>query len=221
MKKYPPATPGKFEDYDRDLGITGLLLDEPAATEALYLLSHPVRKRLEPLLLADCDLETVALVCAKVAHKNLSKPVIGRYRQYFWDTRLLTRDEIRQFLLIQSEYLGQRDDSYFAAMDGKESLMSFWGVPFDLKAPDAFREIMTMAFVNLKRIQKITNPTRTDALAAESWMRIMVQAHTARSSNETVLVKIVRALERFLLEGDSLELSGLKELIDEEQGYED
>jgi len=230
---YPSTIKSQYEDYGTKFGLLSIFKDTNEVREAKRILSSSDRPFIEQLLLAGVDSVSVHAAVRSERGRTINPASIDEFKYYFWDTSILTRPELiaflrRHFLSIEQESskfenalenndnAPPPDNGYWAALDGKESLFNFLGLPFDVKSGEAFQEVFNLAYVNLLRLRRDLSTDRTKALTANAWMQVMRSAHEARESNQALILRVVEALKTFLLKGHASGFEQLDRIVTEE-----
>lgn len=201
IQKYPPLATHRAL-YNEKHDLYPLISRAPDAVEAKSLLSSRARIYVEQCLLSGMDVASVSSIVRQKTNIDVPELVVEMFAHFFWDVALLTMDEWQSYL--QENFIQDSrdiDSGYLAALGGGESLANYYGLPFEMKAKDAFTDLFNFAYANIMRKRRQLDLTPKEIRAIESLTKIMVQAEAARTAEESVLVRVLKALEKFQLKG--------------------
>lgn len=209
ITKYPPLV-ANTDLYNEKHDLHLMISRHPDTVRAREILSSRERVYVEQCLLSGLDVASTSSVVAQKASIDVPESAIEMYAHYFWDVAFLTTDEWEEYLTQYGEmFESPLDSGYWAALSGSESLANYYGIPFELKAADAFTDLFNFAYANIMRLRRRLDLSPKEIRAVESLTKIMVQAEAARTKEEATLVRVLKALEKFQLKGKE---EGFREL---------
>ena len=197
--------------------VMSLARDESNAVLARDYLGQPkVRRMLNAMLLSGTEPEEIAAYITQLTGRKTAKKTVDLYRHYFWNTKLLSLKQWR-------EYLQERHDGKMFTSclhQGTEHALWKLGHRVELPQEDVLRGVFHEASMRFFEMSQAPN-TRDTALTAKLWAESIFKATEELNRSGDAVKQVITELKDMAIRLGRRDISSIEALSDKMNPEED